>query len=135
MPGRDVSLNLFMQSVFEKIRTDCTRDWLGMRNPHESPFRPPRLEAEAERTISNYSLAANSIFNFLLYPPQFIPTKHILFLEISFLNSFKPLQKELCNYVQLFLHIKDNKHSEHNIFWLSFLSWLNIHLFVLYILG
>jgi len=49
--------------------------------PHESPFHPPRLEVEAERTISNYSLAANYLFNFFLYAPQCIPTQHILFLE------------------------------------------------------
>ena len=28
--------------------------------PPEPPFRPPRLEAEAKRTISSFSLAANS---------------------------------------------------------------------------
>lgn len=28
--------------------------------PPKPPFRPPRLEAEAKRTISNFSLVANS---------------------------------------------------------------------------
>jgi hypothetical protein len=31
------------------------------RIPPKPPSRPPRLEAEAERTISSFSLAANSL--------------------------------------------------------------------------
>jgi hypothetical protein len=32
--------------------------------PPEPPFRPPRLEAEAKRTISSFSLATNSFLFF-----------------------------------------------------------------------
>ncbi|PIW92847.1 MAG: hypothetical protein COZ87_04410, partial [Candidatus Moranbacteria bacterium CG_4_8_14_3_um_filter_43_15] len=31
--------------------------------PPKTPFRPPRLEAEAKRTISSFSLAANSFYS------------------------------------------------------------------------
>jgi len=43
------------------------RNWLGSAGgiPPAPPFRPPRLEAEAKRTIPSFSLTANSFIKII----------------------------------------------------------------------
>jgi hypothetical protein len=57
-----ISLNVKLGGVCLKI---SERNWLGSAGgiPPDPPFRPPRLEAEVKRTISSFSLAANSFFS------------------------------------------------------------------------
>ena len=50
---------LTLRCVFENIRTDFINGLGGRKGKDQPPFRPPRLEAEAKRTISSFSLAAN----------------------------------------------------------------------------